>query len=95
MCHKKKFVKFLTFIIILIALLLAIAISVFGSESLTYAVYIGHFFDIMIPILAVGALLKYLLSHGSCCGCCCCHKHGEEGASSEKMEGGPKCGCEK
>lgn len=98
MCHKKG-LKVVAVIIILIALLLAIAISVFGSESLTYAVYVGHFFDIMIPILAVGALLKYLLSCGGC-GCHCCHHHGEGSVcSSEKHEGNieseNKCGCGK
>jgi len=97
MCHKKS-IKIVAIVIILIALALAIAISVFGSESLTYAVYVGHFFDIMIPILAVGALLKYLLTCG--CGCHCgCHHHGDV-CSSEKTEAGKeesehKCGCGK
>jgi len=99
MCkHHKSFVKVLIVIIILIALALAVSISVWGQSGLTYVVYVGRFFDIMIPVLAVGALIKYLLC-GS--GHCCCHHmhmHGEdckcEQCEAEKKEHEKCSSCE-
>ncbi len=32
-------------------------------EKLAAIIYISHFFDIMLPVLAVGALIKYLCTH--------------------------------
>lgn len=60
---KKTFVS----VIIAIALLLAIAVSVWHQKGLSYIVFVGRFFDIMIPVLGVGSLIKYLVWGG-------CHK---------------------
>lgn len=46
-----------------IALLLAIFASILPQEKLATIIYISRFFDIMLPILAVGALVKYLCTH--------------------------------
>ena len=43
-----------------LALLVAVLVSVLPKEQLVYLVNITRFFEVMIPILAVGALLKYL-----------------------------------
>lgn len=73
MC-KKACSKILATIFILIALALATAVTIRHQESFAYIVYISRFFDVMIPILAVGALIKYLVCSGHHC---CCHKHDE------------------
>lgn len=78
-CHRKGMKVFVS-IVILIAVLLAIGISMFNVDSMSpYVAYVGHFFDIMIPILAAGALIKYLLT----CACPCHHKECEESCKKE------------
>ena len=58
--------KVFAVIIIVVALILAILATVWPQERLADIIYISRFFDVMIPVLAVGALIKYL---------CCCKKH--------------------
>lgn len=60
MC-KRVFVGF----IIAVALILAVLASVLPQQSLASLIYVSRFFDVMLPVLAVGALIKYL---------CCCPK---------------------
>ena len=55
-----------TAIIVIIALVMAIAVNLLPPERLGLLVPVSRFFEVMIPILGVGALLKYL---------CCCHHH--------------------
>jgi hypothetical protein len=64
--------KILTGIIILIALILAIAASVLPAEQLGGVIMVSRFFDVMLPVLGVGALIKYI----SCCSkkCSSCAK---------------------
>jgi hypothetical protein len=78
MCHKMCH-KILATVIILIALGLAFLISVWHDQGMSYIIFISRFFDVMLPVLAVGALIKYLLWHGSHSCCCntsegCCKK---------------------
>ena len=54
-------------VVIIVALALAIVVSVM-PEQLTHIIFVSRFFDVMIPVLAVGALIKYLM----CGGCSCC-----------------------
>lgn len=65
--------KFFPAVVIIIAVLMAIAASLAKPESVDAIVMVSRFFDIMLPILAVGALIKYLAcprSHRAChCGC--------------------------
>lgn len=65
--------KFFPAVVIIIAVIMAIAASLARPDSVDYIVMISRFFDIMLPILAVGALIKYLCcprAHKSChCGC--------------------------
>jgi hypothetical protein len=58
-------------VVIVVALVLAIVVSVLPQQSLTYIIFVSRFFDVMLPILAVGALIKYLI----CSDCCSCHDH--------------------
>ena len=53
---KKMFLGFFTGV----ALLVAVLVSVLPKDQLIYLVNITRFFEVMLPILAVGALLKYL-----------------------------------
>lgn len=69
----KMCTKIMSTAIVIIALILAIVVSIWHQQVITYIVSVSRFFDVMIPVLAVGALLKYLL----CCGGSnsSCHQH--------------------
>ncbi|MDR1012628.1 MAG: hypothetical protein LBL40_02150 [Coxiellaceae bacterium] len=54
--------------VIVLALFMATIVSVWPQQSLTFVVLVSRFFDVMLPILAVSALIKYLL-------CSVCHYH--------------------
>lgn len=75
MCNKRTVNSILAAVIIILALAVAVAASVWHQQGLPYIMFVSRFFDFMIPILAVGGLIKYLLTG---CGCTCCHKHEEE-----------------
>jgi len=74
MCDcKKTCCKILISLVIILAVVLAATVAYISGtgkqQALIYVVYISRFFDVMLPVLAVGALLKYLLCHRGCC----CH----------------------
>lgn len=81
-CHRRTIAKILTVVFILIAVALALVVSFWRQEGFNYVVNVSRFFDVMLPVLAVGALIKYLM-HGhchcqsSCCkeGSCTCEEH--------------------
>lgn len=56
-------------IIVIIAVAMAVLVTVLPPEKVGYLVPVSRFFEVMIPVLGVGALLKYL---------CCCHHHGDD-----------------
>lgn len=60
-----KACKSIGLVIIVLAVLQGILVSVLPPDYLGYMAGISRFFEVMIPILAVGALLKYI---------CCCKK---------------------
>lgn len=64
-------------IIIIIAIIMAFAASIAKPDSVDYIVMTSRFFDIMLPVLAVGALIKYLACPrgrgGKGCHCPCEH----------------------
>ena len=64
LCH-----KVIASVVIIVALILAITISVWPQKNLDIIMFATRFFDVMIPALAVGALLKYLLCGNFSCGC--------------------------
>lgn len=71
--------KALTIVTIVIALALAVAATVWHEQGLNYILFVSRFFDVLLPILAVGALLKYLFGcHHDHCHCedgqCSCNK---------------------
>ena len=68
-CFKKHGHKVFTMAIILLAIVLATVVSIWHEKSITYIIFISRCFDIMLPILAVGALIKYLVTKRSSCGC--------------------------
>jgi len=69
--------KLYTLVIVIIALVLAVLATVWPQERLADIIYISRFFDVMLPVLGVGALIKYL-STWKCCkgGCGNCGKAG-------------------
>jgi hypothetical protein len=95
MCCHQKCLKMLVGFIILIAIVLAIAVNFLNQQSMQYVGYIGRFFEIMIPILGVGALLKYLLG-SCCCGYAAhkCHQHSET-LTPEGTQSSCSCGEKK
>lgn len=73
-CTRKTVAKILTVLFILIAFALAFAVSFWRQEGFNYVVNVSRFFDVMLPVLAVGALIKYLM-HGHCNCPCCKHEN--------------------
>lgn len=65
--------KLFTLIIIALAIALAVLGSIMPPNQIQNFMLVTNFFNIMIPILAVGALIKYL----SCCAKCC-HKKSKD-----------------
>jgi|688.fasta_scaffold206042_2 hypothetical protein len=61
---------FFAIFFVAIALLLALLASVLPQGQLTSIVYFSRFFDIMLPVLAVGALIKYLFTLNKSCAVC-------------------------
>jgi hypothetical protein len=72
MCHSKTAHILITTIIVLVAIALAVAVSFWHQQLLAYIIFVSRIFDVMLPILAVGALFKYLLCGG------CHHHHNNE-----------------
>ena len=59
--------KIFATVFIVIALALAVFAALATQAQLMHLIYVSRFFDIMLPVLAVGALIKYL--------CCCGKSH--------------------
>lgn len=57
MCSRTFAIVFL-----ILAVLMGIGVVVIPQDQLMYLVYVSRFIEVMIPILAVGALIKYLFS---------------------------------
>ena len=57
MCYKVFMI-----VVIVIALLLAVLATVWPQDRLADVIVVSRFFDVMLPVLAVGALVKYLWS---------------------------------
>jgi|SaaInl4_135m_RNA_FD_contig_71_945609_length_319_multi_5_in_0_out_0_1 hypothetical protein len=58
--------KIWAFVIVIFAIVIAILAISLSQAALRPIFIITTFFDVMIPILGVGALVKYL---------CCCHSN--------------------
>lgn len=54
--------RVLNFTIFTVAIILAIMVTVWPHERMTEILYATRFFEVMLPVLAVGALIKYLCS---------------------------------
>lgn len=55
--------KIIAILSILIAVVLAILAVALPAEDVTTIIIISRFFEVMIPVLAVGALIKYLFTY--------------------------------
>jgi hypothetical protein len=56
-------------VVLILALLMSILGSVLPLEKMHDFMLVMRFFENMIPILAVGALLRYVTCGGSSCNC--------------------------
>lgn len=56
--------KLLAVVVTIIAFMLAIIISFWYQPGVKFVIFVGRFFDVMLPVLGVGALLKYLFTCG-------------------------------
>jgi hypothetical protein len=69
-------------IVILVAIVLAVLVNNVSIDNVDNVMLVVKFFDVMIPVLAVGALIKYIAcGHRKHCGCasacnCACGKCG-------------------
>ena len=71
-------------VIVIVAIVVAILGVTLPMNHLNSVMVVTNFFDIMIPILAVGALLKYLL----CCSKSKCCEKGSCDTNSKPSNGG-------
>jgi hypothetical protein len=72
-------------IVVLASIVLAVLVLNVSVDNLDNILKVMKFFDVMIPILAVGALVKYIFCGGKKCKCGTCSKCGtakEEKAGS-------------
>ena len=63
--------KLFAVLIVLIALLMAVLVSVLPQDRLASLFYVSRFIEVMIPVLGAGALIKYLFSCSKCGGGVC------------------------
>jgi hypothetical protein len=62
-------------IVLLLAVVMAIFVINVSVDNIDHVMKVLKFFDVMIPILAVGALIKYIFCGKKCkskCGKCGC-----------------------
>jgi hypothetical protein len=64
--------RFIAAAVIIVALALAIVVTVWKDQAINYIVNVSRFFDVMIPVLGAGALIKYLITTHNC------HNHDHE-----------------
>lgn len=62
--------KIITILLVIVAVVLALAANLLPSDKVEYVIVVSRFFDIMLPVLGVAALLKYLCSCPMKKGCC-------------------------
>lgn len=60
------YTKIIAVVATVIALALAIVVSFWHTQALPQIIFVSRFFDVMLPVLAVGALLKYLFHCHQC-----------------------------
>lgn len=66
-------------VVLLIALVLAVIVLNVSIDNIDSVMKVMKFFDVMIPVLAVGALVKYIFCGGKKC---CKGKCGTENKSA-------------
>ena len=76
-------------IFVIVAVLLAVLANVLPPDKIDYIITLSKIFDIMLPVLAVGALIKYISIGGHGGGKCGCRCKTCAGCSNSKCA----CGC--
>jgi hypothetical protein len=66
--------KIIMGVVAVVAVVLAVLSVTFNRDALTVVVVTSRFFEVMIPVLAVGGLVKWIFFSGCGCNCSCCKK---------------------
>jgi hypothetical protein len=56
--------KIIAILATIVAVAMAVVVTIWHDTAITQIMYISRFIDVMLPVLAVGALFKYLFH---CC----------------------------
>lgn len=78
--------RFFVAFIVIVAVLVGIMTLVLPRDEIIRLVMFRDFFDVALPILGFGALVKYLCCGGMNKSCCCCCGGKKDGSC------GTKCG---
>lgn len=70
LCNKLNCSSVFKYVVFAIALTLGVLVSFWPQERLTEILMVTRFFEVMLPVLAVGALTKYLIYPVGKCGFC-------------------------
>jgi hypothetical protein len=54
-------------VFVIIAVVMAVLACALPADKVGQLLIVAKFFDVMLPILGAGALIKYLFSHHHCC----------------------------
>ncbi len=76
MCKKPMCSRIFGSIVVLAALVLAFLVMNVSIDNVDHVMMVIKFFDVMIPVLAVGALIKYVFKSKGCCKGCNCSSCG-------------------
>lgn len=59
--------RMLNFTVFTVAIVLGIMVTVWPTETMRQILAVTRFFEVMLPVLAVGALIKYLCGGSTEC----------------------------
>ncbi len=67
-CKSGKGCRMWSCAFVIVAVILALLACLMPADQVGRLLGVAKFFDVMLPILGAGALIKYLFSHHACCG---------------------------
>ena len=60
-------------ILVIMSLFLSVIVSIWYQQVMSYVIFVSRLFEVMFPVLAVSALVKYLICNN--CHCSSEQKH--------------------
>ena len=70
----KKCNKAYPAVVFLVAVVLCYLVSQHSFDASAIVIPLSRFIEVLIPILGIGALIKYIACGKSSCNCACCNK---------------------